>query len=90
MRKVNCWEHQLCGRQLGGQKEMELGVCPVSINTKINKVNGGVNGGRYCWNAKDSLCEYQQHGTFAQKQDICLNCEFRNLVKKEEGDNFIE
>ncbi|MGE5174112.1 MAG: two-CW domain-containing protein, partial [Betaproteobacteria bacterium] len=28
MEKLNCWEHKKCGRQPGGHKVAELGVCP--------------------------------------------------------------
>lgn len=90
LRKLNCWEFKLCERQPGGLKEKELGTCSAALETKSNKVNGGVNGGRYCWKVKDSLCEFQLHGTFALEQDICKNCDFYKLVQTEEGACFME
>ncbi len=90
MRKLNCWEFKQCGRQPGGEKEKELGVCSAASEIKFNKINRGVNGGRYCWNADGTLCEFQIHGTFAQKQNICRNCDFYKLVKTEEIPSFIE
>ncbi len=90
MRKINCWEFKQCGRQPGGNKEKELGTCSAALETKFNKINGGVNGGRYCWNVNDSLCEFQIHGTFDQRQDVCSNCEFKKLVVVEEASNFIK
>ncbi len=90
MRKMNCWEFKLCERQLGGKNEKEFGVCPVALAIEFNKTNNGVNAGRYCWNVKDSFCEYQAHGTFAQKNDICEQCDFMKIVKEEEGLDFVK
>ena len=90
MRKKNCWEFKLCGRQPGGGKELEFGVCPVALATEFNKTNNGVNAGRYCWNVDSSFCEFQTYGTFAQKSDICSQCAFMERVKDEEGANFVK
>ncbi len=90
MRKKNCWEVNLCGRQPGGHNEKEFGVCSVAIETKFNKINGGVNGGRYCWEVTDSFCEFDKSGAFAKDPNTCNNCSFRKLVAQEEGSGFIE
>lgn len=46
---INCWDYMKCGRELGGKKVDECGVCPVVTYTAFNKINDGFNGGRYCW-----------------------------------------
>lgn len=90
MRKKNCWEIKLCGRQPGGINEKDVGICSVALESKFNAINSGVNGGRYCWNVADTLCEYHHFGTFSSNNMICDNCEVQNLIKAEEGSSFIE
>jgi hypothetical protein len=82
--KVNCWEFKKCGRQPGGQKEKELGTCPVTVHGELDGAHEGTNGGRACWVIAGSLCGGKIQGTFAQKLTNCWRCEFMNLVKKEE------
>ena len=90
MRKINCWEFKKCGRQLGGENEKEFGVCPASFAVRFNSINGGVNGGRYCWGTKDTLCEFDISGTFAKDMATCANCGFYQSVRNEEGPEFVE
>ena len=82
--KVNCWEHKKCGRQPGGAKAQELGVCPVTTYQELNGAHGGKNAGRACWAIAGSLCGGKIQGTYAQKLHNCWRCEFMNAVKKEE------
>jgi len=84
MKKLNCWEYKKCGRQPGGHKASELGICPVTTLSKLDGVHGGENAGRACWAIAGSLCGGIVQGTFAQKLNNCWRCEFMNLVKKEE------
>jgi hypothetical protein len=84
--KVNCWEVKNCGRQPGGAKVAELGICPV-IDTKV-KANDGRNGGRICWAIAGSLCGGKIQGSFAEKLLNCIDCSFFKQVKKEEGGSF--
>ena len=72
----NCWEYMQCGREPGGSKVDELGVCPTTTDERFNHVNGGVNGGRFCWFVAGTLCKGQVQGTFAQKLHTCLGCSF--------------
>jgi hypothetical protein len=87
MVKLNCWEFKKCGREPGGAKVSELGVCPASTETRVNGVNGGRNGGRACWAITGTLCGGKFQGTFASKVGNCLKCEFYQLVGAEEGAN---
>jgi len=87
MAKQNCWEFKKCGRQPGGEKTDELGVCPASIEERVNGANSGKNGGRACWPLVGTLCGGKVQGTFAQKISNCMKCEFYQQVGQEEGAN---
>jgi hypothetical protein len=82
---ANCWEFKKCGRQPGGAKAAELGICPAAIEKRTNTLNHGVNGGRVCWLVAGTLCGGVVQGTFAAKLANCLKCEFYQSVGKEEG-----
>ncbi|HTS48102.1 MAG TPA: hypothetical protein VMH05_09165 [Bryobacteraceae bacterium] len=83
--KSNCWEVKNCGRQPGGAKVAELGVCVAASSQAANGVNGGKNGGRICWAIAGTLCGGKVQGSFAQKMANCGQCPFYGLVKQEEG-----
>ncbi len=38
MGKLNCWDFKKCGRQSGGEKAHELGVCPASTEKRLKWV----------------------------------------------------
>lgn len=87
--KQNCWEFKKCGREPGGAKATELGVCPAAGDTSAQGINSGKNGGRICWAITGTLCGGKVQGTFANKQASCLGCEFYTAVRKEEApENF--
>ena len=88
MPKLNCWEFKKCGREPGGAKIAELGVCSASANDEIHGVNAGIKGGRACWVIAGTLCGGKVQGTFALKFENCMKCEFYASVKKEEGSNY--
>ena len=88
MEKMNCWEFKKCGRQPGGEKAGELGVCVAANFDKMDKINGGSNGGRTCWVVAGTLCGGRIQGSFAQKIANCMGCEFYIKVRSEEGDFF--
>jgi hypothetical protein len=80
MEKINCWEFKKCGREQGGKNVNELGVCPASVATKVDGINGGKNGGRACWAIAGSMCGGKVQGSFAQKYETCLECDFFKSV----------
>ena len=84
MAKLNCWEHKNCGRQPGGHKSQELGICPVTTHKELHGAHEGKNAGRACWAIAGSLCGGKIQGTYAQKRSNCWRCDFMNVVKKEE------
>jgi hypothetical protein len=84
-KQQNCWEFIGCGREKGGKNEAELGTCPAATDTSLSGLNGGKNGGRICWAIAGTFCGGKVQGTFAQKKNSCLSCDFYRLVKKERG-----
>ena len=88
MGNVNCWEFMKCGREPGGKKTVELGVCPASVDSEASGMNGGRQGGRICWAISGTFCGGLVQGTYAEKQVSCMCCDFFKLVKFEEGKTF--
>lgn len=84
-RKLNCWEFKKCGREPGGAKVVELGICPATVDFSSEGLNGGKNAGRICWAVAGTFCGGKVQGSFAQKRMSCLNCDFFKHVKDEEG-----
>lgn len=83
---INCWEFKKCGRQFGGAKANELGVCPANSDATYNGVNNGKNGGRYCWRIAGTLCGGKRQGTYAMKAKSCTDCDFfKSVVREEQG-----
>lgn len=66
--KMNCWEFMKCGREPGGASAEEFGVCPASIESRLNNIHihGGKNAGRACWAVSGTLCMGKAQGTFAR------------------------
>ncbi|MBU0483022.1 MAG: hypothetical protein KKB30_00730 [Proteobacteria bacterium] len=90
MAKINCWEFKKCGREPGGAKVDDLGVCLAAIEQRTDGLNQGQMGGRVCWAISGTLCRGKVQGIFAAKLTSCLRCDFFHLVEDEEGNNLIE
>jgi hypothetical protein len=88
MKKTNCWEFKKCGREPGGAKVDELGVCPATIEIKLHGTHKGKNAGRACWVVAGSMCGGIVQGTFAKKYGECIKCDFFQYVKEEEGAHY--
>jgi len=82
---MNCWEFTKCGREPGGINTQALGFCPVAMESRLDRINSGKNGGRACWAVTGSLCGGKVQGTLASKLGDCQLCEFYKLVKDDEG-----
>lgn len=89
MIKLNCWEFKRCGREPGGERSAELGVCPASTDKRLNGVHSGNNAGRTCWVIAGTMCSGEVQGTFAQKYNDCRVCDFYHEVKREEEGEFL-
>lgn len=85
MQKLNCWKFMKCGREAGGDKVSELGVCPAATETRTDGLNSGKNGGRACWVIAGTFCDGERQGTYATKFKDCVKCEFYQVIRREEG-----
>ncbi|MBF0459257.1 MAG: hypothetical protein HQK99_15310 [Nitrospirae bacterium] len=86
--RLNCWKYNKCGREDGGVKILELGVCPTASETRLDGFHGGRNAGRSCWAIAGTLCGGKTRGTIANKLKDCTLCNFHQLVIKEEENNY--
>ena len=86
---INCWEFMGCGRESGGARAGELGICPTTIDLTLNGAHGGKNAGRVCWVVAGTYCDSLVQGTYARKIPSCEQCNFYNLVKSE-GQNLVQ
>lgn len=84
-KRINCWEVLRCGREPGGTKVPEEGICPAALDSKADGVNSGTNGGRVCWAISGTFCGFQAEGSEAVRLISCLSCEFFKQVLQEEG-----
>ena len=82
--KQNCWEFNKCGREPGGLKNAELGICPTAINEKFDKVNNGKNGGRCCYALAGTFRDESKQCVLAKKIKSCFDCDFFMKVQTEE------
>lgn len=64
---MNCWEFKKCGREKGGARAVELGICPAYPDR-----------GQSCAQIAGTFCGGQVQGTFAVKFNSCRRCEFYN------------
>lgn len=89
MKRKNCWEIKMCGREPGGENAKELSVCPAALPHKYDGVNKGKHVGRFCWTITGTFCEGETQGTYAKKITDCLSCEVLKQVNEDEGRYFI-
>jgi hypothetical protein len=62
---MNCWEFKKCGREAGGAKAKELGVCPAYPDNGV-----------HCAHIAGTLCGGKVQGSFAMKVATCMRCDF--------------
>jgi hypothetical protein len=86
--KKNCWEFKKCGREPGGDRVDELGVCPAATEDSVDGINEGKKGGRSCWAITGTYCTGIVEGRFASKVETCLQCDFYRIVRDEQGESF--
>lgn len=87
--KKNCWDVMSCGRQPGGSKSSELGVCVAAMEQRLDGAHGGKNGGRACWVVAGTFCGGKVQGSFAAKAITCMKCAFYTQVFEEEQEKFM-
>jgi len=84
--RSNCWEILGCGREPGGNRVADLGVCPAATESRVDGINHGRNGGRSCWAIPGTGCATVVFG--GGKFTQCLECPFFQRVELEEGRHF--
>ena len=62
---MNCWEFRKCGRQKGGDRADEMGVCPAYPDH-----------GRSCARIPGTMCDGAVQGDFVLKFPTCIRCEY--------------
>lgn len=88
MKRQNCWETMACGREPGGPRAHELGVCPAALSGPLDGANQGLFAGRMCWQVTGTMCDGTIGGSFAKKMMRCLGCRFLQLVQDQESRAF--
>ena len=73
---MNCWEFKKCGREAGGAKVREFGVCPAYPND-----------GQHCAWTTGTLCGGTVQGSFAVKFRNCMECNYYNSPHYDRGYN---
>ena len=81
----NCWEFKKCGREPGGAKVHELGVCPATSFRGADGFLGGANGGRACAYITGTFCAGTIQGTYADKSKHCEQCAFYQGLRLQHG-----
>ncbi len=84
LEKLNCWQYMKCGREPDGAKSKELGICPAAADTSYKGLNHGENAGRLCWAVAGTFCDGKVQGSFVEKRQTCLQCDFYKKVREEE------
>jgi hypothetical protein len=81
MARPNCWDFMACSRG----PDCSQSPCPAATDRNSDGVNGGFNGGRFCWAVAGTYCGGETHCAHATEHDSCFDCEFFKLVKSQEG-----
>lgn len=77
---LNCWEFTQCGREPGGRRADDLGVCPAAADGRFDGLNGGINAGRVCWAVAGTCNHERPQGIYAGRARPCATCAFFKLV----------
>jgi eukaryotic-like serine/threonine-protein kinase len=73
-----------CGREPGGHRADEEGTCPAGSDRSFEGINSGISAGRICWAVAGTFCNGKIQGTFAEKRNSCMSCDFYRKVQVEE------
>ncbi|MBI5789397.1 MAG: hypothetical protein HZA78_11135 [Candidatus Schekmanbacteria bacterium] len=74
-----------CGREPGGNKTDESGICPAATDSSSDGLNSGKNAGRLCWAVVGTLCNGEVQSDAARKMGTCVICDVFQKVKAEEN-----
>jgi len=65
-----------CGRELGGEKVAELGICRAAADEYFDGMNGGKNGGRICFSVAGTFSFDVAQCSCLEKLASCKDCSF--------------
>jgi len=85
MGKLNCWNWKNCGRYPGGPNASDLGVCPAATDNNADGYLGGRGAGRACIYLTGTLCGGKVQGSYGEKHENCLKCDYYQAMKIEFG-----
>jgi len=68
--------------------EEDLGICPVTVEVRLDEMHGGKNAGRSCWVVAGRSAKAMFRG-LCQKYKNCETCDFYKQVKQEEAHQFV-
>ena len=87
-KEMNCWDFKECGLGPDDDKINKIGICPAARAEILDGVHHGKSGGRACWVVPGTFCGGEAQGEFVQKYSTCMNCDFYQIVREEEGPKF--
>ena len=85
-KKQNCWEFMKCGREPGGERVKELGVCPVALDSSANGINSGKMQEGYAGLLQEH-CVAERYREHLLKNDsaVCAVIFSKRLKRKKRG-----
>lgn len=84
----NCWEFKDCGREPGGHRSAERGICPAATFEVADGFLGGINGGRACSFISGTFCCEVVSGTIPDRSKNCAACAFYDDLRYKRGKDF--
>jgi len=69
-----------CGREPGGEKVDELGICRATADELFNGANGGKNGGRICFAVAGTFSNDVAQCSCLGKLASCKDCSFFKIL----------
>ncbi len=77
-----------CGRG-PGNTQSKCDQCPATKPSSLDGFNQGINAGRACWLVAGTFCNKKVAGTYAEKKNSCMECDFYRAVNKSPGETWL-
>ncbi len=81
----DCWEFFQCGREIGGEKVEELGICPAVTASERDGNCSDKNGDRGCAFISGNFCNGVNQGSLKDEEINCIQCVFFRMVSLNDG-----
>lgn len=72
----------------GGEHERDLGICPATVDKRLDGVHVGTNAKRACWILTGTMCSEKIQSSFPKKYENCEQCDFYKTLKGEQGPSY--